>query len=87
MLKKLFNSNVWKFVKRDALYIILLLLALIGCLMTLRDVKKFETTCNSQYMNYIEDNCLCGFEEKPRSFVIDTSKYDWVINQTGGYTK
>ena len=81
---KLFETKFWAFIKRDAVYIILLLLALMALIYTSNMVKDFENQCNDNYLNYINNNCVCGFEEEPFKLKLNTSKYDGLLNLTGG---
>lgn len=83
-MKNFFESSIWKWFKRDFVYLVLVWFSLMACLITLKDIKKFEVQCNNNYISYINNSCFCSFQ-KPERFNIDTSKYDWIVNITGGY--
>jgi len=57
--KKSGKEILKELVKRDFLYIVVILIALIGCLYTLLNVGDYQAKCNQHWQEQIESNCDC----------------------------
>ena len=54
------KERFFKFIKRDFLYISLLLFALIACVYTIGHVQGYINQCNEQWVEGLESqNCYC----------------------------
>jgi len=49
-----------EFVKRDFWYILVCMLAILGCMYTLHQNNEVLNTCNTVWAEYVEDHCACG---------------------------
>lgn len=52
------QDQLKEFIKRDFIYIMVMLLALIGCLYTIAMTNNYETACNEYWQQQYAD-CLC----------------------------
>ena len=58
------NNPFMEFIKRDLLYIIVCLLAILACVYTIESVQEFEDHCNI-YWTDVMKNCECGYNDIP----------------------
>lgn len=49
------NKQIQEFVRRDFMYIVVVLLALFACLYTLGSVKEYNNQCNAHWEQQIKD--------------------------------
>ena len=55
------KQNLIEFVKKDFIYIVLLLFAVIACLYTLGEGAEINKECNEHWIKEFEDKqCTCG---------------------------
>jgi len=60
---KIDPKNIKEFLKRDALYIIALLIALLCCLFVLLDLGNYQQACNNHYQEQVKK--VCGVTPEP----------------------
>ena len=58
------NNPLIEFMKRDFVYIIVCLVALLVCLYTIESVQEFQDHCNEHWTEQMK-NCECGYNDIP----------------------
>ena len=56
------NNRFIEFIKRDLLYIIVCLLAILACVYTIESVQEFQDHCNIYWTDQVKD-CNCGTQQ------------------------
>lgn len=55
-----YNERLKAFIKRDFLYIVLMLMALLVCLYTILNIGEYQNKCNTYWYEQIKNKCSCG---------------------------
>jgi hypothetical protein len=63
------ENKLREWLKRDFVYIVLVLFALLACLLTLANVGEYQQQCNEHWQTQIEKNNMFGeYKEFNQSF-------------------
>ena len=75
------QQRIREFIKRDFWYILLLMLAVLGCMYTMHQINNVTNACNQAWSEYIDTYCTCGmgYENLPN---MNLSLGEWEIEKT-----